>query len=42
MSGEDLTAKQEAFARLYFENGNAAEAYRTAYDTDENARDNWV
>jgi phage terminase small subunit len=37
-----LTPKQEAFALAYFETGNAAEAYRRAYNTDENARDNWV
>ena len=36
-----LTPKQEAFARAYFETGNAAEAYRRAYDVDENARDQW-
>ena len=28
----DLTAKQEAFALAYVETGNAAEAYRRAYD----------
>lgn len=37
-----LTTKQEAFALAFFETGNAAEAYRTAYDVVENARDNWV
>ena len=42
MSGDRLTPKQEAFARGYFETGNAAEAYRRAYDADENARDNWI
>lgn len=30
--GEVLTAKQEAFALAYVETGNAAEAYRRAYD----------
>ena len=39
---EALTPKQEAFARAYFETGNAAEAYRRAYDVAENARDNWL
>lgn len=29
---EDLTPKQEAFALAYVETGNAAEAYRRAYD----------
>lgn len=28
----DLTGKQEAFAQLYVDSGNAAEAYRFAYD----------
>ncbi|MFV1627952.1 terminase small subunit [Phaeobacter sp. JH203A] len=44
MSGDNakLTPKQDAFARLYLETGNAAEAYRRAYDTDENAKDNWI
>jgi phage terminase small subunit len=37
-----LTEKQEAFVRAYFETGNAAEAYRQAYDVSENARDNWI
>jgi phage terminase small subunit len=37
-----LTAKQEAFAVIFFETGNAAEAYRRAYDVSEKARDNWV
>ncbi len=36
-----MTPKQEAFALAYFETGNAAEAYRRAYDVDENARDQW-
>lgn len=43
MSGDaDLTVKQEAFACAYFETGNAAEAYRQAYDVAENARDSWI
>ena len=32
LSKSDLTAKQEAFALAYVETGNAAEAYRRAYD----------
>lgn len=39
---DGLTVKQEAFSRAYFELGNAAEAYRIAYDTDENSRDGWI
>ena len=38
----DLTRKQEAFVVAYLETGNAAEAYRRAYDVDENSRDSWV
>lgn len=38
----DLTPKQEAFARAYLETGNAAEAYRRAYDVAQDARDGWV
>ena len=37
-----LTAKQEAFARVYFECGNAVEAYRQSYDVADNARDPWI
>lgn len=37
-----LTEKQEAFVRAFFETGNAAEAYRTAYDTEPNSRDSWI
>lgn len=37
-----LTAKQDAFALAYFETGNAAEAYRRAYDVSENAKDQWI
>lgn len=32
MKSDDLTPKQEAFALAYVETGNAAEAYRRAYD----------
>lgn len=42
MAKGELTEKQEAFARAYFEHGNAAEAYRTAYDVEPNARDSWI
>lgn len=42
MAERELTRKQEAFALVYFETGNAAEAYRRAYDVDENARDEWI
>ena len=38
----DLTANQEAFALAYVETGNAAEAYRRAYDRPDGARDNWI
>jgi phage terminase small subunit len=37
-----LTEKQRAFAVAYVQTGNAAEAYRTAYDVAENARDSWL
>lgn len=37
-----LTQKQEAFALAFFETGNAAEAYRRAYDVSENAKDGWI
>lgn len=37
-----LTPKQEAFALAFFETGNAAEAYRSAYEVEEKARDSWV
>lgn len=40
--GEGLTEKQEAFALAYFETGNAAEAYRRAYDVSENTKDHWI
>ena len=30
----DLTPKQESFAQKYIETGNASEAYRQAYDTE--------
>lgn len=42
MNDKPLTPKQEAFARAYFETGSGAEAYRTAYDTEPNARDDWI
>ncbi|UOA14509.1 GIY-YIG nuclease family protein [Sulfitobacter dubius] len=35
MAERELTRKQEAFALVYFETGNAAEAYRRAYDVEE-------
>lgn len=38
----ELTANQEAFVLAYIETGNAAEAYRRAYDKPPNARDNWI
>lgn len=41
MSG-DLTQKQENFALAFLETGNATEAYRRAYDVEENARDSWL
>lgn len=37
-----LTPKQEAFALAFFETGNAAEAYRRAYDVADEARDPWI
>lgn len=40
--GDALTEKQETFVREYFESGNAAGAYRAAFDVSENARDNWI
>lgn len=42
MAAGELTQKQEAFALAYFETGNAAEAYRRAYDVEENARASWL
>lgn len=42
MASGELTEKQEAFVRAYFETGNAAEAYRRSYDVNENARDSWL
>jgi hypothetical protein len=41
-SADKLTLKQEAFAMAYVESGNASEAYRTAYDVNENTRDNSI
>lgn len=32
-SGDSLTPKQERFAQIYVETGNASEAYRQAYDS---------
>lgn len=37
-----LTQKQEAFALAFFETGNAAEAYRRAYDVAKDAKDHWI
>lgn len=37
-----LTEKQEAFTCHYFQEGNAAAAYRHAYDVAENARNEWI
>ena len=37
-----LTPKQEAFAAAYVETGNAAEAYKRAYDVDESTSSNTV
>lgn len=37
-----LTPKQEAFALAFFETGNAAEAYRQAYDVAPEAKDGWL
>ena len=42
LPGSDLTVKQEAFACAFFETGNAAEAYRQAYDVAHDARDSWL
>lgn len=38
----ELTKQQEAFALAYIEHGNAAKAYRIAYNQPENARDQWI
>lgn len=37
-----LTPKQEAFTVAFFETGNAAEAYRRAYEVSPDAKDHWV
>lgn len=37
-----LTPKQDAFALAFFETGNAAEAYRRAYDVAPDAKDHWL
>lgn len=42
MASGELTEKQEAFARAYFETGNAAEAYRRSYNVSELTRDSWI
>lgn len=43
MAAGDLTQKQEAFALAYVETGNAAEAYRRAYDVDPSKQSNsWI
>ncbi len=42
MAANELTAGQEAFCLAYLETGNAAEAYRRAYDKPPEARDNWI
>lgn len=39
---DTLTPKQEAFAMVYVETGNASEAYRTAYDVSENTSVNSI
>lgn len=38
----DLTPKQEAFCLAFLETGNAAEAYRRAYDVAAEAKDGWI
>jgi len=37
-TGRSLTPKQEAFAQLYIETGNASEAYRRAYTVRETTK----
>lgn len=37
-----LTQKQDAFALAFFETGNAAEAYRRAYDVAPDAKEHWI
>jgi phage terminase small subunit len=37
-----LTQKQEAFALAFFATGNAAEAYRQAYDVAPDSKDGWI
>ena len=39
---DKLTPKQEAFAMAYVESGNASNAYRMAYDVNENTSDNSI
>jgi phage terminase small subunit len=38
----EITPKQAAFAAAFFECGNAAEAYRRAYDVAPDAKDGWL
>ena len=44
MELEKLTQKQETFAMVYVETGNASEAYRTAYDVSPDTTESsiWV
>ena len=42
MASGGLTEKQEAFALAFLETGNAAEAYRRAYDVAPDAKDGWL
>lgn len=39
---QEITPKQEAFALAFLETGNAAEAYRRAYDVAPDAKDGWI
>ena len=39
---DKLTGKQEAFSLAFIETGNAAEAYRRAYDVAPDANDSWI
>lgn len=41
-AGRGLTVKQEAFCLAFLETGNAAEAYRRAYDVAPDAKDGWL
>ncbi len=42
MAASGLTEKQEAFTLAFLETGNAAEAYRRAYDVAPDAKDGWL